>query len=483
MAQKLDLTEKELSCHLCCHIYEDPVLLPCHHSFCQECLQEYWESKKTLKCPVCKKPAPKGLPPANLQLQAMCDRFRQERRRSAERHETLCDLHKEKLKLFCLEDKEPVCVVCKEMKLHSTHNFRPLDEAATEHRVMLRSKLKPLQEKLNSFLKAKLICDQTAQHIKSQAQQTERHIKEEFQKLHQFLREEEKDSLSALKEEEEVKSQKTRDTISRINDQILHLSQIITSTYEELSSEDTAFLQKYKEIDDRTDYDVQDPEILSEVLIDTAKHLGNLKFRVWEKMKDMITYTPVILDSNTAHRRLALSNDLTSFVCQDEHRQIPENPERFDHHLWVLGSEGFSSGSHYWDVEVENCKEWALGVVTGAMQKGKTFFSGIWKCHYENILYGASSTGGPTDILKVRGSLRKIRVQLDWDEGKVLFYNLNNGRPLQTFSHKFTAPVFPYFCNQCKTYPLRILPKEISIAVPQECSAHELAFLATYSTA
>uniref|UniRef100_A0A8B9H3H6 Uncharacterized protein n=1 Tax=Astyanax mexicanus TaxID=7994 RepID=A0A8B9H3H6_ASTMX len=390
---KLDLTEKELSCHLCCHIYEDPVLLPCHHSFCQECLQEYWESKKTLKCPVCKKPAPKGLPPANLQLQAMCDRFRQERRRSAERHETLCDLHKEKLKLFCLEDKEPVCVVCKEMKLHSTHNFRPLDEAATEHR--------------------------------SQAQQTERHIKEEFQKLHQFLREEEKDSLSALKEEEEVKSQKTRGTISRINDQILHLSQIITSTYEELSSEDTAFLQ---------------------VLSFCSIVYSNPTF-----FHASFFPAPVILDSNTAHRRLALSNDLTSFVCQDEHRQIPENPERFDHHLWVLGSEGFSSGSHYWDVEVENCKEWALGVVTGAMQKGKTFFSGIWKCHYENILYGASSTGGPTDILKVRGSLRKIRVQLDWDEGKALFYNLNNGRPLQTFSHKFTAPVFPYFCNQCKT--------------------------------
>ncbi|XP_072550808.1 zinc-binding protein A33-like isoform X2 [Salminus brasiliensis] len=455
MAMKSSLTEKELSCHLCCDIYVDPVLLPCRHSFCQECLEEYRESKKSLKCPVCKKPSPKGRLSPNLQLQSLCDKFRQERKSSAERHETLCGLHGEKLKLFCLEDKEPVCVVCRESKMHSSHNFRPLDEAAAEHR--------------------------------SQARQAERRIKEEFQELHQFLQDEEENLLSALKEEEEVKSQAARNTVSSVNQEILHLSQVLTSTQEELLSEDIAFLKNYKASVERAEHKMEDPEILSGVLIDVAKHLGNLKFRVWEKMKDMIGYTPVILDPNTAHQRLVLSDDLTSLECKDDHQQLPKNPERYNHHLWVLGSEGFHSGKHYWDVKVENCAQWALGVVMGSRTKGRTFYcGGIWKCHYKNILYGASSSGGPTIILSLRENLRMVRVQLDWDDGQVLFYDLISGRLLQTFSYRFTEPVFPYFCNQCTRYSLRILPKETSTAIqPPKCSTQELteSNLATYSLA
>ncbi|XP_036441665.1 tripartite motif-containing protein 35-like [Colossoma macropomum] len=485
MAAKSSLSEKDLSCILCCDIYVDPVLLSCRHSFCKDCWEEYQQTKKPLKCPLCRKQCPKGFPPLNLQLKVLCDNFRQERDNSAVRSETLCGLHKEELKLFCLEDKEPVCVVCRESKLHSRHSFRPLDEAAFEHREELRAKLKPLQEKLHLFLKAKLICDQTAQHITSQAENTERRIKEEFEKLHQFLRDEEENSLSALRTEVRVKSQITKKTASSINHEILNLSETITSTHEELASDDISFLKNYKATVESTECKLKDPEILSGALIDMAKHLGNLKFRVWEKMKDIVKYTPVILDSNTAHQRLTISDDLTSFVCTDEPQQLPENPERFDHYLWVQGSEGFHSGTHCWDVDVENCEQWALGVVTGSMKKGKTSFSGgIWKCHYENILYGSSSSGGPTTVLRVRESLRKIRVQLDFDEGQVSFWNPISGRHLQTFLYTFIEPVFPYFCNRCKRHPLRILPKETSVVIQwPKYRTEELAYLTTDSSA
>uniref|UniRef100_A0A3B4D490 Tripartite motif-containing protein 35-like n=1 Tax=Pygocentrus nattereri TaxID=42514 RepID=A0A3B4D490_PYGNA len=467
MAAESPLSEKDLFCTQCCNIYVDPVLLSCRHSFCKNCWEEYRQTKKTLKCPLCRKQCPKGFPPPNLQLKALCDNFHQERNTSAVRSETLCILHKEELKLFCLEDKQPVCVVCRDSKLHSRHSFRPLDEAALEHREELRAKLKPLQEKLHSFLKAKLICDQTAQHIMSQAEHTERRIKEEFEKLHQFLRDEEENSLSALRTEVRVKSQITKKTTSSINHEILNLSETITSTHEDLASEDILFLKVLSELTpecySRTESKLKDPEILSGALIDVAKHLGNLKFRVWEKMKDIIKYTPVILDSNTAHECLAISDDLTSFVCTYESQQLPENPERSGHYLWVQGSEGFHSGMHCWDVDVENCEQWSIGVVTGSMKKGKAFFSGgIWKCHYKNILYGSSSSGSPTTFLRVRESLRKIRVELDFDKGQVSFWNFISGRHLQTFLYTFTETVFPYFCNQCKHHPLKILPKEIS---------------------
>lgn len=134
MAMRGSFTEADLLCPVCRYIYTDPVLLSCNHSFCKICLARHWQKKKTLKCPVCKKRCPKKLPAPNQQLKMLCDRFHLDKNESGV-SEMLCQLHKENLKLFCLEDKEPVCVVCRDSKIHSSHNFRPLDEAAEEHKV------------------------------------------------------------------------------------------------------------------------------------------------------------------------------------------------------------------------------------------------------------------------------------------------------------------------------------------------------------
>lgn len=40
---------------------------------------------------------------------------------------------------------------------------------------------------------------------------------------------------------------------------------------------------------------------------------------------------------------------------------VPNNPERL--HVGVLGSRGYTSGLHCWDVEVGDCDKWTIGVV------------------------------------------------------------------------------------------------------------------------
>uniref|UniRef100_A0A3Q3FW53 B30.2/SPRY domain-containing protein n=1 Tax=Labrus bergylta TaxID=56723 RepID=A0A3Q3FW53_9LABR len=60
--------------------------------------------------------------------------------------EDLCSLHSEKLKLFCLDHQEPVCVVCRDSKKHTNHRFRPIDEAAQEHKKKLQETLEPVKK-------------------------------------------------------------------------------------------------------------------------------------------------------------------------------------------------------------------------------------------------------------------------------------------------------------------------------------------------
>ncbi len=66
----------------------------------------------------------------------MCESFLKERneRRSSGSDE-ICSLHSEKLKLFCLEDKQPVCLVCVNSQKHDNHKFRLIDEVVSSYKV------------------------------------------------------------------------------------------------------------------------------------------------------------------------------------------------------------------------------------------------------------------------------------------------------------------------------------------------------------
>ncbi|XP_062391344.1 E3 ubiquitin-protein ligase TRIM35-like isoform X2 [Sardina pilchardus] len=362
MASKL---EEEFSCPICTDIYKDPVILSCTHSVCKVCLQQFWDVKGSRECPVCRNASLKDSPLPNLALKNLCEAYLQER----DHRVILCKDHQRKLELFCQDDKQLVCLVCLCSKLHKNHNFSPTAESASKMKRELKVKLHPLQKKLKDFEKVHVTCEKTAAYIKTQTQNTEKQIKEEFEKLHQFLRDEEAARIAALREEEEQKSQMMKEKIEKMSRDLSTLSDTIRAIEEQIGAGDLTFLQNYKGTFERAQCTLQDPERVSGALINVAKHLGNLKFRVWEKMQEIVHYTPVILDPNTAADSLVLSEDLTSVTQSEEQQPLPGNPERFDFYACVLGSEGFNSGTHCWDVEVGDNTHWILGVVTESAQR------------------------------------------------------------------------------------------------------------------
>ncbi|XP_050960685.1 E3 ubiquitin-protein ligase TRIM35-like [Labeo rohita] len=451
--------EYDYNCPVCCKIFKAPVILSCSHSVCKECLQQFWRTKKTQECPVCRRRSSKENSPYNLALQNLCESFLKKRNESrSSGSEEICSLHSEKLKLFCLEDEQPACLVCRDSKQHDNHKFRPISEVILSYKVELNTALISVQEKLKMREEMKGEFEKTVQHIKSQAEHTEHQIKQQFEKLHQFLRDEEEATITALRKEEEQKKQMMKEKLEEMNRHISALSHTIKDTEEMMKANDVCFLKEFPVTMERVQISQPDPQTPSGALIHVPHYLGNLPFRVWKKMQDIVQNTPVILDSNTTHPYLVLSDDLTSVRYSENEQLLPDNPERFDRYFCVLGSEGFNSGTHCWDVEFKESRVWSLGVTTASNQrKGNDFYdTDVW-----SVQYGLSDKFG----FPVKMKSERVRVDLDYDRGTVSFSDPVTNTHLHTFTTTFTDTVFPFFSSD----RLRILPFNIGEKMLDAC--------------
>ncbi|KAI4875795.1 hypothetical protein NFI96_002436 [Prochilodus magdalenae] len=427
MATECPFSKEDLQCPICGEVFTFPVTLTCQHNFCKICVQTHWEWKGVQECLVCHRIESLRRPPINLALKIASDTFKQQASQSSVKSDNLCSTHNEELKLFCHKDGKPICIVCHSSRDHKDHECCPIAEAAADR--------------------------------KTQATEAEAQIREEFEKLHRFLREEEAARLTVLKEEAIKKTEKVKERLEDINQMIEELSEILNDIAHTMNTDDISFLKE-------TDY-------TKDALINIAQYLGSLKFGVWKRMEKEVKHCPIILDPTTAHPNLIISDELSS-VCYGKKLHLPDNAERCTSRMAVLGSTGFMSGKHCWDVEVGDSKEWYIGVARESIKRKTSVFlnpsEGFWVIGLNNQdSYWAQTS--PRLRLTLKKRPQRISVELDYEKGKVTFSNAADGSTIYTFKDKFTERMFPYFSPGIHVkgqYPLKICALKVSIMFNQD---------------
>ncbi|XP_058653830.1 E3 ubiquitin-protein ligase TRIM35-like isoform X1 [Onychostoma macrolepis] len=464
--------EDELSCTMCTEFFRDPVLLGCGHSFCRQCISLHWAVSSFRRCSICQQVSPQQ-PVSNLSLRNTCESYLSEKStRTESSGDQECSKHGEVIKLFCQTDGKAICVTCKKQE-HNGHKTQLLQQAVKQRKGKLKAEIRPAEKTLWSLQNGTALDNKISKYIQTQSQMTEKNIRKEFEKLHKFLRQEEESRISALNEEKREKGDKIE---GRIQDGILSLSDRVKEVEEQIEEDDIIFLKNYDSILTRAKYTLPDAELSSNTLIDGSKYLGNLKYHVWEKMKDICPYYPVILNPNTSLPDFSVSDDLTS-VTSCLFQQDKRNPFPQHRNSVVLGNVGYTDGTHTWEIEVGNSQYWSLGVCLGSVKTSDvctlTPAKGFWGIRRVGSSFELMSA--QISRLKTKGNPEVIRVKLDYrcDEkgGRywyVRFFDAGNNYLIAEFNAVPGLKLFPFMIPEDSSAPLRVVPANIMLTVEQK---------------
>ncbi|XP_069075163.1 E3 ubiquitin-protein ligase TRIM39-like [Pleurodeles waltl] len=297
------------------------------------------------------------------------------------------------------------------------------------------------------MLESKLKEEEQYNTMRNKVRAEKLRIETEIEQLHRLLRDEEQTLYRELEELEGTITVVENANISKLSNQITSLNALIADLEKRCEEPVLDLLKDVRSALDRCKkVTFQGPQ--SEMkkrkekeVIKTLKAEEEMK-----KCKVMVT-----LDPDTAHPRLLLSEGGRHVRWTGTAQPLLVTPKRFTSSLCVPGIEGFTSGRHYWEVQLlQEGGGWTVGVATESVERkrGITWSpeGGVWAVRrgWDGRYRALTSTETP---LSPRERPLKLGVYLDYEEGRLSMYNADSMELLYTFFQTpFTHRLFPIFC-------------------------------------
>ncbi|XP_072115421.1 zinc-binding protein A33-like [Mobula birostris] len=452
MASKgqVDSWTEEAICPICLDFFTDPVILECGHNFCRSCITRCWEREQRNSCPQCREEIADRTLRASWALANLSEKARKLNLNPKEKESKLhCEEHEEELKLLCETDRKLICVICRDAEEHKSHNFMPIKEAVKLYKDRVKYSLDSLTKKKSDFQKMEQQQREKISGVRKQSQSLQSHITSQFAELRRIITEKEQRALQDLREEEERILNPMEKNLQVIQENLNSIQEEISKLQAQMDQQDnTIFLMEEARRKRRISDDRQVLSVAGRALmVEKFDHLYLLDIAL-EEVIGSIKQVSVTLDVETANPLLEVSEDRKSVRYTGTRRDLPDTGKRFTHWVCALGSEGFTSGRHYWEVEVPENRRWSLGVATESVERKGWFTvspeTGFWIIERFNDVMKVLTS--PESRLPAGPIPGRVGVYLSYQSGIVSFYNAETKSHLHTFTgNKFTGKLYPFF--------------------------------------
>ncbi|XP_058483123.1 E3 ubiquitin-protein ligase TRIM47 [Solea solea] len=453
-----DELKKELTCAICLEYFKDPVILKCGHNFCRFCICMHWDENGEdygYQCPQCRTVFNKRTFTKNYLVQNLVAKLDDleclgscSTPSKPLKVDGKCEKHGEELKLYCQTDKRPICVVCRESRAHRHHEVAPVPEVVNDMKMELKLRLMGLNWHKSKCESVQTADECTKSEVRMKKQRLKDKIEADVGAMVQFLLDERDSLLESLDAEEAATLAVIDENLKLVEEEAEDVGKTISDIHRHISGK-TSFESLCEAFDEA--FHCKPITSMEAVNCQTefTDFSGPIQLIVWKKMMHVLHTMPqnLTLDPQTAHPNLLISDFDTKVEEGRVRSHEPDMPERFTRFCGVLGIAKYATGQHYWEVDVKDKGVWYLGVTTvGSNRKGfvsLTPSAGYWSLCLQDRLY-ANGEDGRIPVADYWTSPR-VGVYLDYDNGRLSFYDAVTMKRLYMFDTCFEEPVSPFF--------------------------------------
>ncbi|XP_078287799.1 zinc-binding protein A33-like [Rhinoraja longicauda] len=264
-----------------------------------------------------------------------------------------------------------------------------------------------------------------------------------------ILTEKEQQGLADIREEEKTILNAMEKNLREIEENLSSIQEELFKLQQQMDQKDNVvFLKEEAGRKRRVGVEAKPQLVVDGNLLIEKFETPFLYNTVLAEASDAIKQVSVTLDVETAHARLEVSEDRKRVRRTGTERSLPDTGKRFTVLPCVLGSEGFTSGRHYWEVEVAGSERWSLGVAAESVErKGGVALApetGVWSIwRWDDKFEAVTSPPSPLPARPIPG---RVGVYLSYESGTVSFYDAATKSHLHTFTgNKFTEKLYPFF--------------------------------------
>ncbi|MEQ2250049.1 hypothetical protein ILYODFUR_035892 [Ilyodon furcidens] len=307
MAQRGVQLEK-ISCSICLDLLKDPVTIPCGHSYCMNCIKDFWDGEdqwRIHRCPQCRKTfRPRPVLEKSIMLTELVEDLKKTILQAApadhsysgpeyvacevctgrkmkavksclscpasycqnhlqphfdvpglKKHklvdpskklqEKICSRHEEVMKIFCRTDQQCICYLCT-MDEHKGHETVPAATERTEKQKELQVSRQQIQQRIQDQEKDLKLLQQEVEVINVSADKAVEESEKIFTELIHLIQKRSSDVKQQIRSQQETEVSRVKDLQEKLEQEITELKRKDAELEQLLNTEDhNQFLHNY----------------------------------------------------------------------------------------------------------------------------------------------------------------------------------------------------------------------------------------------